>query len=104
MGAALQQAQGRTLAVKTVQTWPEYVEVMEHLTDNGRRIRPKPAGSVDNETYKLGEETIVDFIDGSQRYQFTRLRDALKNAYLLQQLEMYINTAAIRDNGIAGTA
>ncbi len=87
--------------LKTIQTWNEYKEVMEHLTSDGRRIKPKSATGFDT-TWQLGEETLREFLDGLQegQWQYLKLKLFLNRTQQLPN-QPQINLAAVRDNGIA---
>jgi hypothetical protein len=86
--------------LKTIQTWHEYKEIMEHLTSDGRRIHPKPASGPDD-TYQIGERTLWEFLDGTQKeqYRYHRLRLFMDRCNSLVK-EPTLHAAAIRDNGI----
>ena len=85
--------------LKTIQTRNEYREVMEHLTPDGRRLRPKPATGIDDGTWRKGEDIIRKFLDGAQLREFRRLRRFIDRAALLPE-QPRMHTAALRNNGI----
>ena len=87
--------------LRTVQTWNEYVEVMEHLTSDGCRIRPRPLGDMDDGAWRDGQAVIEGFLRGASglRFQYRRIRLFLERAHQLPR-QARVHTAALQDNGI----
>ena len=72
--------------LRTIQTWNEYIEVMAHCTETGIH------GS-----FRTGEDLVQNVLDGSDKWQFNRLRQQLRHCYKLpRQAQMHM--AAVRDN------
>ena len=84
----------------TIQTWREYKEIMEHLSIDGSRLRVKPLGDADDQTWRHGEAFLHRFLDGAQKNQFLRMRETLNKVSQLPHAPQ-VHTAAVRDNGIA---
>jgi hypothetical protein len=98
-------AQAFSVFFKTLQTRNEGKEVLEHLTSDGRRIKPKPIGGGDDDTWELGTETLREFLQKVQElgkpYQILkRFLDRLDPLDRLPKMPK-LHAAAIRDNGIA---
>lgn len=96
------QEQAITAILKTLQTRNEFKEVMEHLTSDGRRIKPKPISGDDDDTWELGTETLREFLHKVRELgrSYRRLRRFLDRFIHLPKLPR-LHAAAIRDNGIA---
>jgi hypothetical protein len=89
--------------LRTVQTWNEYKEIMEHLSGDGRRILPNKG--VGDQTWQRGEETLWDFLDGAQerKWRYERLHLFLNRQQQLPR-QPQLHAAAIRDNGLTSIA
>ncbi len=84
--------------MRTIQTWHEYVEIMSHCTETGAKVH-------DNR-WQTGEREIYKVIDGfgAIEYDFRKIRLWLnRNKNNLPQ-QAQINTAVVRNNGLADIA
>jgi hypothetical protein len=90
-----EQEQAIIAVLRTIQTWNEYKEVMEHLTVDGSRI------ALGEHAWKKGEQVLWDFLGlvNRMRLQYEHLKLLLQRTSHLP-VQPQIHTAAVRDNGL----
>ncbi len=91
--------------LKTVQTWRDFCEVMEHMTLDGRRIMTKEEEKSSNKpAWRKGEELLYNILDLAQHWEYERLKKTLKEKEWLLAKASTIQTSAIQQDWMNGMA